>query len=60
MGVSAIAIPIKVATTPIARFTVFTSAVRLDPFLTRPGFSLLHGARNAGPDGVTVFPGKYS
>jgi hypothetical protein len=37
MAENAIAIPIKVATIPVAGFTVFTSAVRLRPFLPLAG-----------------------
>jgi hypothetical protein len=41
MGASAIAIPIKVATTPVARFTVATFALRLAPLLPLAGLGLL-------------------
>jgi hypothetical protein len=38
MGASAIAIPIKVATTPAARFTIYPFALRLAPFNLSPVF----------------------
>jgi hypothetical protein len=42
MGASAIAIAIKVATTPAARFTVYPSAFRPAPFSPLAGLGLFH------------------
>jgi hypothetical protein len=56
MAENAIAIPINVATIPVAGFTLFPSVVQSAPFLPLAGFSLPRGVRNPGPDGAMQVP----
>jgi hypothetical protein len=60
MGVIAIAIPIKVATTPVARFTIYPFALRPGTFVGLPVSARYTAFRLSASTAATMFLGKYS